>query len=635
MLGREEQTRLLTEFNPEPRPVEAATIAGLFEEQAERTPDADAVVCGDQTLSYRELNHQANRLAHHLISLGLGPGSYAGIFLPRTAEMVVAMLAVLKSGAAYVPLDPAYPPLRLAEMVTDSAPVLIITTDHLKPALPGASGTLLIESSIWKTTCSSSAKNPDNKNRIAPLLPTHTAYLIYTSGSTGRPKGVMIQHQAVANFISWAAAQFGAELRSGVLFSTSISWDLSVFELWATLAQGGCVISTDSILELPTLEARDRIHLVNTVPSAIKALLDCGALPPHVRTVNLAGEALPNSVVQALYDARVGAVYNLYGPTESTTYATFTCCRKGAQDEPSIGNPVWNTRAYVLDSHLNHTPLGVVGELYISGTGLALGYLKRPAVTAERFVADPYGHPGGRMYRTGDLVRRRPDGQLDFLGRGDDQVKVRGYRIELGEIEAALHQHPFIHSAAVGAIEDRLGQKQLTAYFVPANGSAGNEDKDTVEELQLWLRDRLPDYMIPVRWVRLEALPLKPNGKLDRKNLLFLDVDEVDMNDAFVAPTTAVEQALAALWGQVLSRERISIHDDFFRAGGDSLRAIRLSGLISQVFQIDFPIRTLFEAKTLRHLSEVVEAALVAKVNGLSEAEVEILIQGELPTCQA
>ncbi|HEX4602765.1 MAG TPA: amino acid adenylation domain-containing protein, partial [Candidatus Angelobacter sp.] len=443
-----EQQAVTEESSANTHDVADSTLPQLFADQVARTPGTTALICGERRLTYAELNDRANRLAHRLAALKIGPESIVGIFLPRTQDMVAAMLGVLKACAAYLPLGTAYPPMRLAEMLQDAKPACVLTVTDLAPALPEDANSLALDSDDTRKAleCSPSTEI-DNHDRTEPLFPGHAAYVIYTSGSTGRPKGVVIEHRSAAVFIAWAGSIFTAEEWAGVLASTSISFDLSVFELFATLSHGGTVILAESALELPLLPVRDQVRLVNTVPSAARALLDAGGLPATVLTINLAGEALPNALVQGLYQREhVGRIFNLYGPSEDTTYSTFALCPRNAQNEPNIGAPIWNTRAYVLDRYLQPLPPGAIGELYLSGAGLSRGYLYRPALTAERFIADPCS-PGLRMYRTGDLARRRLDGALDFLGRADQQVKIRGFRIELGEIEAALLAQPGIKDA--------------------------------------------------------------------------------------------------------------------------------------------------------------------------------------------
>jgi nonribosomal peptide synthetase DhbF len=572
-----------------------ATLPRLLELQAARTPGATALVAGDIELSYAELNGRANRLARCLVSMGAGPESFVGICLPRTAEMLVGLLAILKSGSAYLPLDPEYPRARLAGMLEDSAIVSVLTTSSLISLLPENARTLVLDSAEWQAKL---AQAPDGNlaaaERGAPLLPGHPAYVIHTSGSTGKPKGVVIEHCSAAAFIAWAGSVFTADEWAGVLASTSISFDLSIFELFATLSHGGTVLLAGSALELPTLAARGRVRLVNTVPSAARSLLDSDGFPGSVRTVNLAGEALPKALVQDLYArGHITRVFNLYGPSEDTTYSTFALCHPDDQDEPAIGAPLRDTRAYVLDSYLQPLPAGAIGELYLSGAGLARGYLNRPDLTAERFVADPFS-PGARMYRTGDLARLRADAALEFLGRADHQVKVRGFRIEPGEIEAALREHTGVRQALVLPQTNGAAGKQLVAYVVPREQNVLD-----LAALEHSLAQRLPRHMLPAAFVLLAALPLTPNGKLDRHAL----PAPAWPGSSQTPSRNSHEELLHRLFCEVLSRDQTGIHDSFFALGGHSLMAMQLLSRIRAALGVELPVRAVFDAPTIAQLA--------------------------------
>jgi acyl-coenzyme A synthetase/AMP-(fatty) acid ligase/acyl carrier protein len=432
--------------------------------------------------------------------------------------------------------------------------------------------------------------------------PDNLAYLIYTSGSTGRPKGVMIEHRSAVALVSWAHTVFSAEDLAGVLASTSICFDLSVFELFVPLSRGGTVILAQDALELPQLAAASSVSLVNTVPSAMRELLRLGGLPSSVRTVNLAGEPLPTSLVQQIYaQTGVSQVFDLYGPSETTTYSSFAL--RTAEAPATIGRPIANTQLYVLDQHRQPVPIGVPGELFIGGEGVARGYLGRPELTAERFIANPFGD--GRLYRTGDLVRYRSDGTLEYLGRTDHQVKIRGFRIELGEIEAALTAHSLIEQAVVVAREDTPGQKRLLAYLVPTDGLV-----PSTAELRAFLRERLPEYMLPAVFMELAALPLTPNGKVDRKALPAPE-GRPELEAVYVAPRDEAEAMLADIWAEVLRLDKVGIHDNFFELGGDSISSIRVISRVRQAFEAEIPIRALFEAPTIAQLAEQVELSAI------------------------
>ena len=451
------------------------TLIDLVEAQAARTPEAPALIHGEEVLTYRALMQRADRLAGRLRALGVGPEVRVGVCRERDPGLVVSLLAVLKAGGAYVPLDPAYPPERLRLMLEDSGAGVII--DRTDPS--------------------------DRSDLSLPLraVPRSLAYLIYTSGSTGRPKAVAIEHRSAVALVAWAREVFSAEDLAGVLCATSVCFDLSVFELFVPLALGGAVILAPDVLALPALPAAGRVTLINTVPSAMDQLAG-GPLPERLRVVNLAGEPLPGDLVRRLHERRPDVrVYNLYGPSEDTTYSTGALIPPGERS-PSIGRPLANARVCLVDPHGVPAPAGVPGEIWLGGEGLARGYLERPALTAERFVPDPFsGRPGERLYRTGDLARWRADGELEFLGRVDHQVKIRGFRVELGEIEAALREHPGVREAVVVAREHRSAGHRLVAYV-----AGGLPAAEATGALQRFLRDRLPAFMVPAAVVVLAEI---------------------------------------------------------------------------------------------------------------------------------
>ncbi|HEX8361031.1 MAG TPA: amino acid adenylation domain-containing protein, partial [Longimicrobium sp.] len=532
-----------------------ACIHELFEAQARRTPGAAALVHAGETLTYAELDARAGRLAHHLRARGVGPDARVAICVERGVEMVVGLLAILKAGGAYVPLDPAYPEERLRYMLEDSAPVAV-----LHDAALGARFPQLPVPAIDLTAPAAWAHQPDTAPARGELRAHHLAYIIYTSGSTGRPKGVMVEHRNAVNFLCWGRDTFGGVM-DRALFSTSLNFDLSVFECFVPLVSGGTVHVMRDALELAGAEGT----LVNTVPSAMKALVEAGRVPAGVHTVNLAGEPLKRALVEEIFaTTAVERVCNLYGPSETTTYSTWVEMTRGGGFATSVGRPVANTRVYITDAHGEPVPAGVAGEILIGGAGVARGYLNRPELTAERFLDDPFH--GGRMYRTGDLGRWLPDGSIEFLGRNDGQVKVRGHRIELGEVEARLEEHAEVREAVVMAREDVPGDVRLVAYYV---GGAG------ADALRSHLAARLPAYMVPAAYVALEAMPLTPNGKTDRRALPAPD-GEAFGERGYEAPQGAAEVALAEIWSELLGVERVGRHDNFFQLGGHSLMAVRL-----------------------------------------------------------
>jgi len=584
-----------------------ACLHQLFAAQARRTPERIAVVCGEDSLTYRELERRSNRLARHLRRHGVGPEALVGLCVDRCPDLVVAVLGILKAGGAYVPLDPAYPAERLAFMLQDAGAAVVLTQSHLADNLPRPR-----RAAVVRVDSDDAANRMESDEPMeADVAPDNLAYVIYTSGSTGRPKGVAIEHHSAVTLVRWAKEVFSPQDLAGVLAGTSICFDLSVFELFVPLSWGGRVVLMRDPLELSQSPRAAEVTLVNTVPSAGAELVGLGALPGSVGTVNLAGEPLPNRLAQDLYQcAAVQRVFNLYGPSEDTTYSTFTLVERGARGQVSIGRPIADTQVYIVDGRMNPVPVGVIGELYIGGEGLARGYLDRPDLTAERFVPDPLGdRPGGRLYRTGDLARWGAEGDIEFLGRVDFQVKIRGFRIELGEIEAVLSEHPTVRQACVLAREDEPGEKRLVAYVVPEG-----RERPGVEEWRSCLRDRLPEYMVPAAFVTMEALPLTPNGKVDRRALPLPDAPRPEGAVHFVAPRNATERAVARLWADVLGVEGVGVHDNFFDLGGHSLRATRIIACLRDELGQQVSLQTLFDHPTIAGLVQALADAEPAGV---------------------
>ena len=561
----------------------------LIEAQARKVPDQLAMIFGTECLDYRQLNARANRLARRLRERGVGPEVRVGVLLPRSVEMVVALLATLKAGGTYVPLDPNYPADRLAYMLEDSQARLLLTDAQ---GLGGGLEVLQVPSE------SVDPQHPDCADLSALASADNLAYVIYTSGSTGKPKGVAISHRNAVSLIQWAQSVYRREDLQGVLASTSICFDLSVWELFVTLASGGFFILAENALALADLPARDRVTLINTVPSAIAALHQAGQIPDSVRIINLAGEPLKQSLVDGLYQqATLKHVYDLYGPSEDTTYSTYV--RRTAGGRASIGRPLAGTDSYVLDAQLEPVPVGVIGELYLAGAGIARGYLLRPDLTGERFVPDPFGDRAARLYRTGDLVRYLADGEIQYVGRIDHQTKVRGFRIELGEIEKRLLQHVAVHEAVVVAHEAQSGTR-LIAYLVLEPGAQSGVQDD----VRVWLKQTLPDYMVPAQMVILDQLPLTPNGKLDRKAL---PVPELQGSHALhVAPHSELERRIAAIWQDVLKVPQIGVTDNFFELGGDSIISIQVVSRARQA-GIRFTPKELFQHQTVQGLASVAQ----------------------------
>ncbi len=610
LLGSNERRQLLVEWND--TAVEFPSdrcVHELFEDQVVRDPDATAVVFEDVSLSYGELNRRANRLAHHLRDLGVGPDVLVGICVERSPEMVVGLLAILKAGGAYVPLDPDYPADRLAFMLEDTAAPVLLSQRHLLGSLPvGVAEVLCLdESSVYDGF-------PDTNPGPAATA-TDLAYVIYTSGSTGQPKGVMIEHRSVVNVVQWHVGRYGVSHvdRCGVL--AEFGFDASVLELWAGLVAGASVVVCDEWTRRDLsasvrwlIDREVSIAYIATVwaVEAVERLLEAGS---SVRVLFTGGDRLLSGVP---VDSRI-TLGNHYGPTEATVLATASSFPVDNPVDgclPSIGRPIANTELFVLDRWGRPVPVGVAGELFIGGVGLARGYLRRPELTAERFVPHPFSDvAGARLYRTGDVVRYLPDGNLEFLGRLDDQVKIRGFRIECGEVEAALLGCVGVGEAVVVAREDAPGDKRLVGYVVPVDGSVLS-----TTELRESLRRVLPDYMVPSAFVVLDGLPLTPNGKVDRKALPAPDGSRPELGQEFVAPRTPTEELLAGIWCEVLGVDRVGVHDDFFALGGHSLLATQVVSRVRAAFQAELAVKSLFESSTLAGLARVVDEALLADV---------------------
>jgi amino acid adenylation domain-containing protein len=597
LMGGDERSDVLRRGDTPPGRRASQGIHELFAEQVQRTPDATAVVHRSSSLTFRELEASSNRLARRLRDLGAGPETLVGLCVGRSPDLVVAMLAVLKAGAAYLPLDPAYPPERLAVMLEHDPVALILTGDDAARRL--STGVRTVRLDLEDPLVARQVSDP----MPAPVAPGQLAYVLHTSGSTGRPKGVMIAHDNAVALLDWARTAFPPAARAGVLASTSVCFDLSVFEIFLPLCWGGSAVLVENALELSDV-AHTGITLVNTVPSVMGELLRLGALPPSVNTVCLAGEPLAQSLVDAVRACDgVEHVYNLYGPSESTTYSTVAAARAEAALPPAIGVPVAGTRVRVLDRWFEPVPIGVVGELHIGGAGVARGYLGCPGLTAERFVPDPLSvEPGARVYRTGDLARWRIDGELAFVGRADHQVKLRGFRIELGEIEAVLRDHPAVRDAVLLAREDHPGEQRLVAYVVP-------HDDVPEQVLRVHCAARLPDYMVPTAFVPLDTMPLTINRKIDRSALPAPEPARADAGTTHVAPRTLLESAIAAIWEAVLDVRPVGIRDDFFALGGHSLLATQVVARLRTTFAVDLPLRAIFETRTVPGLAEALQAA--------------------------
>jgi amino acid adenylation domain-containing protein len=604
MLGEDELRRVTVELNDTDRPYPThQVVTDLVEEQARRTPDAPALVFGDESLTYAELNARANRIAHHLRSLGVGPETMVGVCLERGPDLVAALLAVLKSGGAYLPLDPAYPAERIRQFLDDARAAVVLTHSSLAPRLPATAARVV---RMDEEAQAINARPAGDPARIAE--PENLAYVIYTSGSTGRPKGVQIEHRSAVALLHWMREWVPAAHRERVLFSTSVSFDVSIAEVFGTLAWGGTLVVVENALSLADLPDDARITRATMVPAAAAELLRLGKLPASLQSLGLGGEALAPALARALHaEGGMERVENLYGPTEDTTYSTWWIVPADAR-KVLVGRPVANTRAYVLDAHLRPVPAGAPGELYLAGAGLSRGYAGKPAATAERFLPDPFGPAGGRMYRTGDLARWTNTGELEYLGRRDFQVKVRGFRIELGEIEEVLASHPALRQAAVrGWTAEGGGETRLAAYVV----ARGGEEAPSATGLRAWLRERLPDFMVPAAFVALDALPLNTSGKVDRLALPVPEAEALTGGEP-VATRTLTEAAVAGIWAEVLGVESVGVLHNFFDLGGHSLLATRVAARVRETLGVELPLPAVFEHQTVEALARLVDERLAA-----------------------
>ncbi len=587
-----ERQKVLVEWNDTARDFpHDKCFQQLFEQQVELTPDAETVIFGDQKLSYRELNSRANRLAHHLQSLGVGPETLVGISVERSIEMVVGILGILKAGGAFVPLDPAYPRERLAFMINDSGIEVLLTQEKLLDVLPPYYGEII-------HLDRSDTSYPDD-NLDSGAVPENAAYVIYTSGSTGTPKGVVIAHRGLCNLATAQIRAFNVQPSSRVLQFAALSFDASVTEFAMALLRGAALVIArrEDLMPGERLIALLRNQSITTVtfPPSVLALLPPEEFPA-LRTIIVAGEACwAELVLRWAVDGRLFC--NAYGPTENTVCISIAECAPNGR-KPTIGRALANVQVYVLDENMRPAPLGVPGEIYSAGEGLARAYLNRADLTATRFVPNPYSTvPGARLYRTGDRGRYLPDGQLEFLGRVDQQVKLRGFRIELGEIEAVLCRHDGVRDAIVVAREESNGDKRLVAYVV---------GEVETGELRSHLQEQLPDYMIPATWVMLDALPLTANGKVDRKALPAPDSQRPELSSAYIAPRSAIERDIAEVWQEVLAIENVGVNDNFFDLGGHSLQAVRVHGKLRAKFEKNLLLFELFQFPTIAAMAKYI-----------------------------
>jgi amino acid adenylation domain-containing protein/non-ribosomal peptide synthase protein (TIGR01720 family) len=605
LLSPEERTRIVRTWNDTDHDVDASqTLVSLFDRQVQAQPDAVAVVHAGQSLSYGEFDRRINRLARVLIGAGVGPQVTVALAIRRSVDLLVAMYAVAKAGGAYVPIDPDQPADRNAYILEVAAPALVLSTARDGVDVDSVP-VLLVDTDPRVLDAEVSDAPVTDSERTSPLRPANTAYVIFTSGSTGRPKGVAVSHAAIVNQLRWQSAHYGLGSTDRVLLKTAATFDLSVWEFWVATVSGGAIVVADAEghrdpAYLVDLMNRESVTTLHTVPSVLDALVtaSAGTLPEPLTRILAIGEALPVATAERALRSSAARLDNLYGPTEAAVSVTSHRVTTVDGTTVPIGGPEWNTRVYVLDSRLAPVPVGVAGELYLAGAQLADGYFARPDLSAERFVADPFT-PGGRLYRTGDLVSWRADGELEYVGRTDFQVKIRGFRIELGDIDAALGSLDEIRDVAVIALADTGSGARLVAYLVPADGVTLDQDG-----IRRALAARLPSYMIPAAFVVLEALPRGVNGKLDRQALPEPQFETAE----FRAPTNPVEEAVAAVFAEVLAVERVGLDDDFFALGGNSLIATQVVSRLGAALDTQVPVRSIFESPTVQSLARAIES---------------------------
>ncbi|HEY6351954.1 MAG TPA: amino acid adenylation domain-containing protein [Candidatus Angelobacter sp.] len=609
LLAAKERRQILEEWNATAQENQLDhCVHELFEQNAQRTPEALAVVHGEDELTYRELNERSNQLAHYVMRLNLGPEKLVGIFLPRSTEMIVAMLATLKAGAAYIPLDPDYPPERLRFMLDNASASMVLTHAALANRLGWRR-----ELTVSLDDHRDAVAKESSANSRTRLLPLNLAYVIYTSGSTGQPKGVQISHASLLNLVRWHLHAFDMSSTDAASQMASLGFDAAVWEIWPCLVAGAKLCLVDDHVRLSPADLRDLILARNITVSFMPTPVAESVLAlewpetASLKTLLAGGDKLHRCVSRPLPFVLV----NNYGPTECTVVATSIEVDHNKEMDPPIGHPIRNTKVYVLDREMEPVPARVAGELYIGGASLARSYVNHPETTAEKFVPDPFSkEPGARLYRTGDLARWRLDGTLEFLGRADEQVKIRGFRIELGEIETALREISGVRDAVVTVLEEQAGQKQLVAYVT---GSVAS-----ITEFRRHLQRRLPAYMIPAAFVPMESLPLTSNGKVDRRSLPKPNATDWHEQE-YVPPRTATEQLICQIFTQVLGVEQIGLHDNFFHLGGHSLLASKVILRLEEMFQIKLPLRVLFEAANPEDLSQAIEEALLAEIESIPE----------------
>ena len=601
-------------------------VPDLVSAQAAATPDAIAVTHGKRSLSYQELDRRANRLAHILQSLGVGPDVVVGLYLDRSLAMIVGALAILKAGGAYLPLDPSYPTERLMFLLKDAQAPILVTGQCMADTLPEHPEHVVTLDPEGRLPVTQSSEPP-----VARARGENLAYVIYTSGSTGQPKGVEITHGGLLNLVSWHQRAFSITRDDRATQLSALGFDAAVWELWPYLTAGASVHLSDGVAANDPEAVRDWL-----ISQKITICFLATPLAERVMTLEWPTKArlrvmLTGADTLHHYPPRKlpFRLVNNYGPTECTVLATSGTVLSNEHPHrlPSIGSPIDNVQVHILNEGMRQAPIGESGEIYIGGAGLARGYRNQPDLTAERFVPDPFSsEPGARLFRTGDLGRYLPDGQVAFLGRIDEQVKIRGFRIEPAEIVKVLDEHPAVQASTVVAREVEPGDKRLVAYFVPAAKA-----QPTHTELRNFIAARVPEYMVPATFVKLEALPLNPSGKVDRAALPAPNAENTLRDSSFVAPRTPIEERLAAMLALLLDLDRVGVEDNFFLLGGHSLLGTQLIARVRDAFGVELSLRTLFDAPTVSKLSAQIEALLLAKLEAMSEEEAQLLANGTEP----
>ena len=639
MLDEDERRQLLIDFNQTSTDYQSGdTLNDLVNTQAATTPERIALVSDSESLTYRALNRRANQLARHLRKLGVGPETVVGICIERSVEMVVGLLGILKSGGAYLPLDPEYPQERRAFMLQDAGANVVLTQERLRSVLPESGATVLALDADWADISSESEDDPNYE-----VTPENLAYVIYTSGSTGKPKGTMLSHRGICNRLLWMRELHQLNELDRVLQKTPYSFDVSVWEFFWPLITGATLVMArpgghrDSAYLVDVID-QQKITVCHFVPSMLRVFLEekdveqCRSL----RHVFCSGEALPADLAARFFSRLNARLHNLYGPTEASVEVTYWECRRSFDGRSvPIGKPIGNTQMHVLSRDIQPAPIGLPGELHIGGVGLARGYLNRPGLTAEKFIPDPFsGKPGARLYRTGDLSRWLSEGDIEYLGRIDNQVKIRGYRIELGEIEAVLSTHPAVREVVVCAHDASSENKILVAYIVYETDQSAS-----VTELRTFLQSRLPELLVPSVFVPLPELPLLPNGKMNRGALPKPGTERPELEKAYVAPRTAVEEQLAQIWARMLKIDQVGINDNFFELGGHSLLATQVISQVREAFMVELSPRRLFEEPTIERLAVLITQLQASQqdadeinewlnhIENLTEAEARALLE--------